>query len=133
MEISQEHLTYIIDHVFLPLKLPQKYDPDSPSKDAALAQYIAETAQSFRATLESPGNEEAVRTWKILEKMLNNVAILHRKSHLIEEDVEAALVTMRTEGKLAQKLNVNLSLIERYRRDPSLYCLSKCRGYFPED
>jgi hypothetical protein len=33
MNLSKEELTYVINHVFLPLKLPHAYDPDSPIKD----------------------------------------------------------------------------------------------------
>jgi hypothetical protein len=99
MPTSPGDLTYIINHVFLPLNLPHKYDPDSSLKDAGLARYIAETAQAFRATLASTGNEDAIKTWKILEKMLDNIANIHHKDHLIKIDVEAALMNMRTDGK----------------------------------
>ncbi|PVF91589.1 hypothetical protein CPB86DRAFT_820360 [Serendipita vermifera] len=97
MPISPEHLTYIINHVFLPLKLPHEYDPKSPLKDAVLAGYIAEAAQSFRDILKSTGGEKADTTWNILERMLLNVANLHKEEYLNKLDVETALENMRTD------------------------------------
>ncbi|PVF94396.1 hypothetical protein CPB86DRAFT_800493 [Serendipita vermifera] len=100
MPISAGHLTYIINHVFLPLKLPHECDPESPLKDAVLAGYIAEVTQSFRNILKSTRDEKADTTWNILERMLLNVANLHKEEYLNKLDVETALENMRTDEVL---------------------------------
>jgi hypothetical protein len=98
MQIAREDLTYVIDHVFLPLKLPEEHDPKSTVKDTILANYIMKASQSFCDTLKSSQDELALSTWKMLNKMLRNVSHLHREDRLRKAEVQAALLNMQTNG-----------------------------------
>jgi hypothetical protein len=101
MKLDLQDLNYIINHVFLPLKLPQKHDADSSRKDGVLLSYVAETARSFCAKLGSSGNDtilSALPAWQVATRMLENAAHLHQQQYLLEAEVEAALVGMRKNG-----------------------------------
>ncbi|PVF94399.1 hypothetical protein CPB86DRAFT_818034 [Serendipita vermifera] len=103
MGLTLEELTYIINHVFLPLKLPHKYDPGSPSKDVSLLRYTAQVAESFRDTLKISTNEakgSAIRRWDSLIRMLHDVAFLHVQHFLTKEEVEVALEQMQLDDVL---------------------------------
>jgi hypothetical protein len=102
MKLDLQDLNYIINHVFLPLKLPQKHDPDSSRKDGVLLSYAAEAAQLFSAKLETLGSDTVspdLLVWRVVTKMLENAAHLHQQQYLLEIEVEAALLGMRTNGQ----------------------------------
>jgi hypothetical protein len=101
MKLDVQDLNYIVNHVFLPLKLPQKHDEDSFRKDGVLLSYAAEVALSFCAKLESSGDStvlSALPAWKVATSMLENCAHLHQQQYLLETEVEAALFGMHTNG-----------------------------------
>ncbi|CAG8656980.1 15636_t:CDS:2, partial [Acaulospora colombiana] len=97
MGLTLEELTYIINHAFLPMKLPHKYEPSSPSKDATLLVYIAQVAQSFQDTLGKETKRSTLRRWESLIGMLGDVAFLHGQQFLNKEEVEANLLDMATD------------------------------------
>ncbi|PVF94403.1 hypothetical protein CPB86DRAFT_876435 [Serendipita vermifera] len=97
MDLSPEELNYIITHVFLPLKLPQKHEAESSLKDGHLLSCAAQAAQLFCTKLESSGNStppSALTAWKLVAKMLDKAADLHQQQYLVETEVKAALLGM---------------------------------------
>ncbi|KAJ6533694.1 hypothetical protein B0H19DRAFT_1272335 [Mycena capillaripes] len=63
-------LNYLINHLFLPLQLPQQED-NSPQADHALCTRVIREAISFRGTLVSP--DESQR-WDVIIRMLQQLA-----------------------------------------------------------
>ena len=62
------NLPYIINHVFLPPKLPQK-DDSSPSRDAALAETLLEGLKAFHDLLPTQQQPQ----WSPLIRMIYQV------------------------------------------------------------
>jgi hypothetical protein len=101
MDLTQQQLLYIINHVFLPLKLPEEYDVNSPANDATLLRYTAWVAKSFYESLErsqGKATPSALSSWSIVSKMLQNTAQLHQHRYLVNKDLEAAFREMETDG-----------------------------------
>ncbi|PVF94402.1 hypothetical protein CPB86DRAFT_800496 [Serendipita vermifera] len=99
MTLSLGDLNYLINHVFLPPRLPQEHDADSPRKDGVLLNFVARTAQTFRAKLGSSGDgtaSSALQAWLVVIDMLEKASHLHGQQYLIEKEVETALLGMRT-------------------------------------
>lgn len=71
---SQQHireLRYLINHVFLPPELPQKYDEDSAELQLSLAQFAYKSAVLYVQCL--PLQEQP--RWNPILRMLENIAI----------------------------------------------------------
>ncbi|KAJ6533684.1 hypothetical protein B0H19DRAFT_1272325 [Mycena capillaripes] len=62
-------LNYLINHLFLPLQLPQQED-NSPQADHALCTRVIREAISFRGTLVSPDEN---RRWDVVTRMLQQL------------------------------------------------------------
>ncbi|KAJ7194004.1 hypothetical protein GGX14DRAFT_586998 [Mycena pura] len=62
-------LNYLIDHLFLPIQLPQKED-NSPQADSALCTRVIREAISFRGTLVSPDERQR---WNVVIRMLHHL------------------------------------------------------------
>jgi hypothetical protein len=108
MRLTVEEITYMINHVFLPLKLPHKYEADSSLKDATLLSYTAQVAQSFLNTLELSIDRTTFlvsRRWRTLVRMLENTAFLHRQQYLTRGEVEKVLREMRLDGQFKSPIH----------------------------
>lgn len=103
MDLTWEELTYIINHVFLPLKLPHEYNCTSPMKDAVMLNYVARTAQCFHDKLEESEREDkqyVLPKWKTIIKLLDNFARVHQQQYLVEVEVETVLEGMQIHGNV---------------------------------
>lgn len=101
MELDIDHLRYIVEHVFLPPKLPQSYDPDGEFKDESLYWFIAWSAQQFVNAMHQskiPASFRDVQYWNKVVKALNYVAKIHSQHRLLKEDIEMALGDMEVGG-----------------------------------
>ena len=88
------NLPYIINHVFLPPKLPQK-DDSSPSRDAALAEALLEGLEAFHDLLPGPEQPQ----WSPLIRMIRQVLSMRDpRGGLATECVEDALEKMVGRG-----------------------------------
>ena len=85
----RKDLNYIINHVFLPPKLPQKDDSDD-TKSAALIGQVLAALRSFQAHIP----EEERPVWNACIKMVNNM--LEPRDHVGGLVVEKLQITLRT-------------------------------------
>jgi hypothetical protein len=103
MQLNVEELTHIINHVFLPLNLPHEYDANRRQKDSTLLNYVLKAARSFQRALELIGSNAVLSilpSWNTVIKMLDNVAKLHRRPHLVKAEVETSLKSLEKNGQL---------------------------------
>src|SRR5258708_4844951 len=90
---DQSGLEYIINHVFLPLKLPQGSD-HSLENDLALAQVVVEAALAFSDQL--PSDKQLL--WMSSLKMLQNLRDSVRFSAMSAREVESQINAMDNKG-----------------------------------
>jgi hypothetical protein len=118
-------LKYIIDHVFLPPKLPQKYDFDTHRKDSLLLDYVTQASKSFADLLAIPIDGQpssALNVWAILQNTLKTMGPLYADGGLLQDELEAALQSMNVNGKTYSSLETRgISTDCIRRRPPSVY------------
>jgi hypothetical protein len=85
-------LHYVVDHVFLPPKLPQK-DDSSDSNDATLCDMVYQVAKAYRNVLPA----RTQRRWTPILEMLYNIHTLHQSS-LSDDRIISAMQDMRPGG-----------------------------------
>ena len=93
--IDQSSLKYIINHVFLPLKLPQGNDY-SLENDSALSQVVADAALDFMDQLPS----DKQLSWMSTVKMLWNLNDSIKFNALSGNEIESQIVAMHNTGSL---------------------------------
>ncbi|KAJ6458153.1 hypothetical protein C8R47DRAFT_995335 [Mycena vitilis] len=87
--MDQAALDYVINHLFLPPKLPQKDDSTDVGLQQELLHHISKCAQSFCEGLRATNVADEVQTcWNRLQKTLENFAYIHATSHVSEESLE---------------------------------------------
>lgn len=90
-----ESLKYIINHVFLPPKLPQKDDRDD-AKDEALAKQLLVSLQSLQQCIPEQTRSE----WRPCIQMLDSMLKLRDDSGgLVAEEMIGSLQKMNDKGK----------------------------------
>jgi hypothetical protein len=93
-----DHLTYIINHLFLPPKLPQEGD-SSPAGTQALLQHVTDSADAFVEVLCHQNVDISVlRSWCTLHKMLESMAVLHQSEYIPLEGLRSSISYMETGG-----------------------------------
>jgi hypothetical protein len=93
---DQPILEYIVNHVFLPLKLPQGSD-QSLANDLALSQAVFDAAISFSDQLSS----DKLLLWASSLKMLRNLKNSIRFSVMSAKEVESQISVMDNTGALS--------------------------------
>jgi hypothetical protein len=102
MKIVDKDLKYIIDHVFLPPKLPQKYDSETHRKDSLLLDYVAKVSKSFADTLAIPIKDQPsseLKVWTIIQKSLKVMGRLYADGGIARDELETALRRMDINGE----------------------------------
>jgi len=92
---DQSSLIYIINHVFLPLKLPQGND-HSLENDLALSQAVVDAALDYMYQLPS----DKQLSWMSSVKMLRNLEDSIRFNVLSANEIESQIGTMYNKGSL---------------------------------
>lgn len=90
--ISKEDLSYVIDHVFLPPKLPQADDFDV-TKEHSLCSLVHGAAQEY--TLFT-----ADERWNPIPKMLKLIHEAHRSHVLSNDQIIASMAAMQSGGDI---------------------------------
>lgn len=101
MDYTDEELSYIVNHVFIPPKLPLKEEYGRRNKDSALTRFISSVAHEFRASLKQEDNQSYKGfdlAWVMICRMLETTHSLHASSHLDEQQLKNALVQMKVNG-----------------------------------
>ena len=89
------NLTYVLNHVFFPLKLPQKSDSD----DTISAVLIEELLAALRS-LQAEISDQEYSEWTPYTKMLSNMLELRDHSGgLIRKKLETKLKEMMVKGR----------------------------------
>jgi hypothetical protein len=101
MELDMSHLQYMVEHVFLPPRLPQSHDAETEQKDGTLYKFVAHSSQLFLKALvdsEHAPSRHDLQCWERLVNMLNIMASIHQEHQLSREDIKSALRRMRPGG-----------------------------------
>jgi hypothetical protein len=101
MKIVDKDLKYIINHVFLPPKLPQKCDSDTHRKDSLLLDYVTKASKSFADTLAIPVTDppsSELKVWTIIQKTLKVMGRLYADGGIVRDELKAALQRMDING-----------------------------------
>ncbi|KAG9020175.1 hypothetical protein FS842_007539, partial [Serendipita sp. 407] len=101
LSLNKDELGYIINHVFMPPKLPQEHDPESPKKDSALLKAIDQAARSFCEVVSTVDTSRNTKdTWIILRRMVNTMMHLHLHGSFSRAQLQTALNQMDVNGVL---------------------------------
>jgi hypothetical protein len=101
MKINNSDLQYLIDHIFLPPKLPQMHDSDVHRKDSRLLDFVTHTSETFATTLAKPadvGTPHDLKVWSIIQKMLKTMATLYADGGIVRDELKVALEHMDIDG-----------------------------------
>ncbi|KAK7053180.1 hypothetical protein VNI00_003799 [Paramarasmius palmivorus] len=93
---DSHHLPYVINHVFLPPKLPQHSD-ESAENYTGLCRTILHCAEEYSRNV---ANNERVR-WSSIVRMLKRLCFLEAPGGFMKENVEACLLKMKQDDVLA--------------------------------
>lgn len=108
MDKDNNHIDYIIRHVFLPPKLPQKDDEDA-EKNTCLIEAVLAALVLFRDKHDmSEQQEESSMEWSACIKMLDSMLELRNQSgeelELDADKLEEQLRKMIDGGKVETKI-----------------------------
>ncbi|KAJ7483159.1 hypothetical protein FB451DRAFT_1028934 [Mycena latifolia] len=115
--MDPESLSYIINHLFLPPKLPQA-DDSALRLQRDLLEHLSACAGAFCEGLEREGVAKEVQTrWAILRQMLACFASLHSVANIARESLEAAINRMQHDDVLCMHIVAqNAGVILRRRK-----------------
>lgn len=91
--ISPKNLEFIINHVFLPPKLPDKADENVEEKDSALLGVVLSTAKAYQKQLPGP-----YPRWNSCVRMLSTMSDLQNGKSLAKVKLSIAIRNMRAGG-----------------------------------
>jgi hypothetical protein len=100
--LDESDLTYLIEHIFLPPKLPQKHDPDTHRRDGVLLDYVSFISGTFLDILSKPiGGKPSVdlKVWNIVRKMLVTMGTFYNDGGIVQTKLQAALEQMELFGE----------------------------------
>ena len=106
MELETSHLQYIVEHVFLPPKLPQSHDTETELKDGSLYRFVAHSSQRFLEALNKSAHAPSeLQCWKKLVHMLDVMEDIHQQHQLSKEELKPALDKMVVGGMSVRDLS----------------------------
>jgi len=76
--VNMPIINHVIDHVFLPTKLPQGGEVNEHGKDVAMLTLFCETIEKFRGSSLA----EYIPLGSVVWEMARGIAKLHRKGYL---------------------------------------------------
>ncbi|KAJ7132331.1 hypothetical protein C8R44DRAFT_611840 [Mycena epipterygia] len=136
--MDQNALEYIINHLFLPPKLPQG-DDTAPKPQAALLRHLSVCAKSFCEGLEGENTEIKAR-WNALRRTLDRFAEIHSTSSNISQgnlegiingmlvhDVLCLHIACQNAGVILRRRETCLSL-EFFQASPSAALVTGTTG-----
>ena len=96
------HLNHIINHVFLPLELPQRHD-ENVSADRFLVEEVLKTLQGFKQHLPNHEESEWLSCIGMVQKML---FVRQDSGGLVQDKLEQTLVRMASGGSYEDLLQL---------------------------
>ena len=94
--LNEESLVFIINHVFLPPKLPANSDC-TPENEASLIRVFKDCAETFARRLERQGNSR--RAWDVVTRMLASAALLHGRGTVEGDELHKRIANMTAGGE----------------------------------
>ena len=107
MELSNEDLGVLANHILLPPRLPQKDDSDSPGLDIGLLSFVREQAAAFHSIIP----QKCSRAWRVVDTMLQDWLSICQNHWVSQEVLSTRLKSMREDGKLYDTVPFKLALI----------------------
>jgi len=106
--LDDNDLKYLVDHIFLPPKLPQKCDPDAHRHDGVLVDYVASTSRVFQHIYSVRTPSEDLKVWDVLSRMLVNMRTLYDfdDGGVVRSKLLAVLERMEVSGESHTVLNI---------------------------
>ncbi|KAG8782633.1 hypothetical protein FRC15_006645 [Serendipita sp. 397] len=100
LSLKKDELGYIINHVFMPPKLPQEHDPEPAKKDSALLKAIDQAARSFCEVVSTIDTSKNTKdTWITLQRMVSTMMHLHLHGSFSRAQLQTALNQMDVNGE----------------------------------
>ena len=105
-DIESTSLAFIINHLFLPPKLPQQADSDVAGNNSALLKVCVHVAESYQHEIESldgsgsKKSSEMKDKWEPVARMLRNFASLENYNSLDADAFKQMVLAMKTDGEL---------------------------------
>ncbi|KAF8244797.1 hypothetical protein K440DRAFT_665544 [Wilcoxina mikolae CBS 423.85] len=116
-DIEQYNLTYIINHVFLPPKLPQQSDNDAEDGNISLLKTVLQAAEAYRNRMVFSTSATDDRQWKSVIQMLTTMCALE-STNSPSGAFRRAVIHMRTGDVIAMHIGAqNAGLILRQNED----------------
>ncbi|KAI9776497.1 MAG: hypothetical protein M1839_009531 [Geoglossum umbratile] len=110
MHLTEQQLTFVINHAVLPPKLPQGEDPEASGNNDSLLAITLDSAIKFRALDSREWNQQ----WSTVVKALEAWGKIQNGGEVIKEDAENAMATMGPGDWLAFHVSAqNAGLIMR--------------------
>lgn len=103
-QISPKNLEFIINHVFLPPKLPDKADENFEEKDSALLGLVLGTAKAYQKQLPGP-----YPRWNSCVRMLSTMSDLQNGKSLAKAKLSNAIRNMGAGGNSFSVYVTNVS------------------------
>ena len=123
------NLAYLVNHLFLPPKLPQEDDSSSDGPQALLS-HVKENATAFLKELgEKNVDGDIIRSWTRLEKTFRWMDDLHVNGLLPLESLHGAISGMDVDGALSLSTTSSSNLLLPFRCSRSPYRRPKCRSH----
>ena len=120
------NLAYLVDHLFLPPKLPQE-DDSSLDGPQALLSHVKESATAFVQKLrEKNVDGDIIRSWARLRKTFKWMDDLHVKGLLPLESLNGAISGMDVDGALSLSTTSSSNLFLPLICSSSPYRRPKC-------
>ena len=127
-------LAFLVNHLFLPPKLPQEDDSSSGGPQALLS-HVRKSATAFLKEIvfgDKNVDVDIIRSWSRLQKTFRWMDDLHVQGLLPLESLHGAISGMDVDGTLFPLLKIQdplINLFLPFRRPRSPYRRPKCRSH----
>ena len=122
------NLAYLVDHLFLPPKLPQEDDSTSGGPQAVVS-HVRKSATAFLKELGKDVDCDIIRSWARLQKTFRWMDDLHVNGLLPLESLHGAISGMDVDGTLSLSTTSSSNLFLPFRCSRSPYRRPKCRSH----
>jgi hypothetical protein len=91
-------LVFIINHLFLPPKLPANSDC-TPENEASLIRVFKDCAETFAHHLGLDPQSNSRRAWDVITQMLASAALLHGRGTVEGDQLDQQMANMKVGGE----------------------------------
>jgi hypothetical protein len=94
-------LEYLINHLFLPPKLPQREDSNELDGRNMLLSHVLESATIFEKLEREGASQRVQQCWRALRRMLQSTYDIHRREHISASVLQHAIRQMTPQGSFS--------------------------------